>query len=178
MWLPLCSCCFRRPVSVLPIQYIIIIIIYLFAEINKTRHRASTSMYSLTFRVCVATPPNRTAQAAGASILSPARGVFAGMRSAHVRHACGVRWAWWITAGRCHAFPYCCHSNATRAPIANPPNSAQLGGIPYHFPKLHPGPCNSVGIRPWTDTQTDTQTRVTAIAYISRGLQLTRNVIM
>jgi len=24
--------------------------------------------------------------------------------------------------------------NATRAPIANPPNSAQLGGIPYHSP--------------------------------------------
>ena len=29
-------------------------------------------------------------------------------------------------------FALCCHSNATRAPIANPPNSAQLGGIPYH----------------------------------------------
>ena len=28
----------------------------------------------------------------------------------------------------------CCHSNATHAPIANPPNSAQLGGIPYHSP--------------------------------------------
>jgi len=25
-------------------------------------------------------------------------------------------------------FVLCCHSNATRAPIANPPNSAQLGG--------------------------------------------------
>ena len=25
-------------------------------------------------------------------------------------------------------------SNATRAPIANPPNSAQLGGIPYYSP--------------------------------------------
>jgi len=24
----------------------------------------------------------------------------------------------------------CCHSNETRAPIANPPSSAQLGGIP------------------------------------------------
>jgi len=33
----------------------------------------------------------------------------------------------------------CCHSNETPAPIANPPNSAQLGGTPYHFPKLHPG---------------------------------------
>jgi len=26
------------------------------------------------------------------------------------------------------------HINATRAPIANPPNSAQLRGIPYHSP--------------------------------------------
>ena len=25
-------------------------------------------------------------------------------------------------------------TNATRAPIANPPNSAQPGGIAYHFP--------------------------------------------
>jgi len=53
-------------------------------------------MYSLTFRVRVATPPqygrNGTAHAAGASILSPARGVFAGMRSVRVRAivwACG-----------------------------------------------------------------------------------------
>ena len=28
----------------------------------------------------------------------------------------------------------CCHSNATRASTANPPNSAQLGGIPYKSP--------------------------------------------
>jgi len=26
----------------------------------------------------------------------------------------------------------------------------------YHSPKLHPGPCNSVGMRPRTDTQTNT----------------------
>jgi len=57
-----------------------------------------------------------------------------------------------------------CRSNATRAPIANPPNSAQLG-IPYHSPKLHPGPCNSVCMRPRTDTQTDTQTRLTTIHF-------------
>ena len=59
-------------------------------------------MYSLTFRVRVTTPPqygrNGTAHAAGASILSPARGVFAGMRSAWhcVRRAVGLadyRWA-------------------------------------------------------------------------------------
>jgi len=28
----------------------------------------------------------------------------------------------------------CCHSNETRAPIANPANSAQLQGTPYHSP--------------------------------------------
>jgi len=55
-------------------------------------------------------------------------------------------------------FALCCHSNATRAPIANPPNSAQLGGSLYHAPKLHPGPCSNVGVRPRTDTQTHTQT--------------------
>ena len=74
-----------------------------------TRHRVSTSMYSLTFRIRVTTPPqygrNGTAHAAGASILSPARAVFAGMRNVRVRHACGVQWAWRITAGLCHAFP-------------------------------------------------------------------------
>ena len=41
----------------------------------------------------------------------------------------------------------CCHSNETRAPIANPPNNAQLEGTPYHSPKLHPGPCSSVRMR-------------------------------
>ena len=45
------------------------------------------------------------------------------------------------------AFALCCHSNATRALIANPPNNAQLGGIHYYSPKLHLGPCNSVGTR-------------------------------
>ena len=51
-------------------------------------------------------------------------------------------------------------SNATRAPIANPLNSAQPGGSLYHAPKLHPGPCSSVGVQPRTNTdrQTDRQT--------------------
>jgi len=63
------------------------------------------------------------------------------------------------TSTRWHfAFALFCHSNATRAPIANSPNSAQLGGIPYQSLKLHPGPCNSVGMRPRTDRQTDTET--------------------
>ena len=58
-----------------------------------------------------------------------------------------------------------CCSNATSAPIANPPNSAQLGGSPYHSPKLHPGPCNSMGIWPRTDRHT--QTRMTTIHFAS-----------
>jgi len=62
-------------------------------------------------------------------------------------------------------FALCCHSNATRASFANPPNSAQLGGSPYHSSKLHPGPRNTVGMRPRTDTQTDTQTHVTTIHF-------------
>ena len=61
----------------------------------------------------------------------------------------------------------CCHSNETRAPIANSPNSAQLGGIPYHCPKLHPGPCSSVGMRQRTDRQIDRQTRLTIIDFAS-----------
>jgi len=60
-------------------------------------------------------------------------------------------------------------------PIANPPNSAQPGGIPYHSPKLHPGPCNSVGMRPRTVTQTDRH-RSRWPQYILRRLPLTRNV--
>jgi len=75
-----------------------------FWKLLETRHRASTSMYSLTFRVRVTTHPqygrNGTAHAAGVSMLSLARGVVAGMRTAW--HC--VRWAWRITAGLCHAF--------------------------------------------------------------------------
>ena len=56
--------------------------------------------------------------------------------------------------------------NVTRlAPIANPPNSAQLGGISYHSLKLHPGWCSSMGMRPRTDGHTDTQTRVTTVHF-------------
>jgi len=128
--------------------------------ITITRHRASTSMYSLTFCARVTTPPqygqNGTAHAAGASMLSPVRGSL----PACVACVCGMRAACG-GPGRLplgSAFPLCCHSNATRAPIANPPNSAQLGDSPYHSPKLHPDPCNSVGMRPRTDRRTDTQT--------------------
>jgi len=63
-------------------------------------------------------------------------------------------------------FAICCHSNATGAPIANPPNSAQLGGSLYHAPKLHLGPCSSVGdgVR---RGQTHTQTCMTTIHFAS-----------
>ena len=64
-------------------------------------------------------------------------------------------------------------SHATRARIANPPNSVQLGGSLYHAPKLLPGPCNSVGIWPRTDRQTD---RRAWPQYILRRLRLTQNV--
>jgi len=51
----------------------------------------------------------------------------------------------------------CCHSNETRAPNANPPNSAQLWHpVPYHARNLHPGPCSSVGMQRRTDRHTDT----------------------
>ena len=52
---------------------------------------------------------------------------------------------------------HCYHSNETRAPIANSANGAQLVGTSYHFPKLHPGPCSSVGMRRGTDRDTDRQ---------------------
>jgi len=65
--------------------------------------------------------------------------------------------------------------NATRALIANPPNNAQLRGIPYHSPKLHAGPCNRVGMRPWADRQ---KHRCAWPQYISRRLWLTQNVII
>jgi len=57
------------------------------------------------------------------------------------------------TSTRWHS-ALCCHSNETHAPIANSPNNAQLEGTPYHSPKLHPGPCSSVGMRRGTDTYT------------------------
>jgi len=72
-------------------------------------------------------------------------------------------------------FALCCHSNATRTPIANPHNSAQQGGSLYHAPNLHSGPYSSVGVRPRTDRQTDTETRVTTIHFVSSTI--TQNVI-
>jgi len=67
----------------------------------------------------------------------------------------------------------CCHSNETRAPIANPPNSAQLDVTHYHPHKLHPGPCSSVGMRDGQsdiDRQTDGRDHYTFRLYASREM--------
>ena len=71
-------------------------------------------------------------------------------------------------------FTLCCRSNTARAPIANLPNGAQLGGIPYHYAKWHPGPCSNLSMRPRTDRQTH---RHAWPQYILRRLRLTRNVV-
>jgi len=52
----------------------------------------------------------------------------------------------------------CCHGDETHAPIANPPNVAQLGGTPTIPSKLHPGPCSIVEMQREIDRQTDTHT--------------------
>jgi len=70
-------------------------------------------------------------------------------------------------------FTLCYHSNTTHSPIANSPNSAQLGGSLCHAPKLHPGPCSSVGV--WLRTDRQTHRRAWP-QYILRHLRLTQNV--
>jgi len=77
-------------------------------------------------------------------------------------------------------FALCCHSNATRAPIANPPNSAQLGGSLYDAHKLHPGPCSSVDVRPRTIRQTHThrQTDRHRHTHTHRSLTLTTELLV
>jgi len=69
----------------------------------------STSMYSLTFRVRVATPAqygrNGTASLQITSHTQQARRFYRWCMRACVRSACGVRLAWRITAGLCHTFP-------------------------------------------------------------------------
>ena len=89
----------------------------------ETRYRASTSMYSLTFRVRVMLPWQRN------------------------------------PCIDCKSAQQC----TTRGSL-------------YHGPKLHPGPCSNVGVRPRTDTQTDRHRRARP-QYILRRLRLTQNVI-
>jgi len=69
-------------------------------------------------------------------------------------------------------FALCCHSNATWAPIANPPNSAQLGGSLYHAPSY-------IWVRAvmWAYTQTDRHTHRRAWPqYILSHLWFMQNV--
>jgi len=87
------------------------------------------------------------------------------------RHTASTCTRWHFT------FALCCHSNETRAPIANPPNSAQLRVTPYHSAKLYPGPCSSVGMQRRTDRHTDRQTQMWVTIYISQRLWLMRNVV-
>ena len=147
--------------------------IKLVSVIKSSRHRSSTSMYSLTFCVRFLLPERyqrkpavqaaavmlRTPPVTRQSAASSSRRPRAGGRSHYVVISRDGRKLVW--------FALCCYSNATRAPIANPPNSAQLGGSLYHAPKLHPGPWSSVGVRPRTGRQTETQTRVTTIHFAS-----------
>ena len=80
------------------------------------------------------------------------------------------------TSTRWHfAFGLCCHSNETqtRAPTANPPNSAQLQGAPYHSPTYMP--VSSVVWYAAADRQSDTHRHVWPI-HILHHLRLTQNV--
>jgi len=65
----------------------------------------------------------------------------------------------------------CCHSNETRAPIANPPITARVDSTPT-IPSSYI-PVHAV-VWACSEGQTDTQTRVTI--HISRRLQLMWNV--
>ena len=131
-----------------------------FGATKLTRHRASTSMYSLTFCVRFLLPephqwkpavqtaavmlrtPAVTRQSAASSARKPRP---AGRSHYVVISRDGRKLVTTVRVMLC---------NATRAPIANPPNCAQLGGSLYHAPKLHPGPRSSVGVRPRTGRQT------------------------
>jgi len=137
-------------------------------------------MYSLTFCVHVMSPERHHWKAAvqSATVMlttTPRRRPVTGQPATptHLRYmACNVENAPVshppVTNQECAhtprklGFALCCHSNATGTPIANPPNSAQLGGSLYHAPKLHPGPCSSVGVRPRTHRQTDRHTHTDA----------------
>jgi len=71
----------------------------------------------------------------------------------------------------------CCHSNETRAPIANPPNTTELEGTPYHSPTQIGSPCSAVGMR--TDRRTDGRDQYTfRLGYTSRELQQHAVIIM
>jgi len=106
---------------------------------DRTRHRASTSMYSLTFCVRVFSPERhhwkRAVQAAAVMLRTPPS--TASHRPAALAHP--AERSYYVVISRdgrelVTRVVLCCHSNATRAPIANPPNSAQPWGIAYTTP--------------------------------------------
>ena len=143
-------------------------------DTSRTSHTASTSMYSLTFRVCVTTPPkyrrNGMAHTVGVSILSTVRGVFAGMRSVCVRHAC--RGPGGLPLGSATHF----HSVAIATQPVHRLQIRPTRVIPYHSPSYIP--VHAIG---WAcgHGQTQRQTHRRAWPqYIPPGLRLTRNVIM
>ena len=66
----------------------------------------------------------------------------------------------------------CCHMNETCVPIANPPNSAQLGGT-LPFSQVTSSLCSSLGMRWQTEMYryTDSQDQYTfRFGYASREL--------
>jgi len=63
--------------------------------------------------------------------------------------------------------PLCCNNNETRAPIASPLNSAQLGGTPYHSPNSSSYIQVRAAVRECGEGQTDIQTAVTTIRFVS-----------
>jgi len=82
------------------------------------------------------------------------------------RHRASTSTCWYF------AFGLCCHSNETRALVANPPNTAQLEGIPYHSPSyirvcVVMYECGDWQTDRQTDRHTNTQTRVTNIHFAS-----------
>ena len=129
-----------------------------------TTYRVSTSMYLLTFCIRVMSPERHhwkpAVQAATIMLRTPPP--IDGQSPASQPRALAIYGAqFWecprhpsvTNQQRAHTlrklgFALRCHSNA---PIANPPNSAQLRGTRYHSPKLHLGPCNSVDMRQRTD---------------------------
>jgi len=129
----ICSCTFTcRPWAIASAH----------APLSLTRHRASTIMYSLTFCVRFLLPERhqwkpavQTVQTAAVMLRTPP---VAGQSPAGGARRPGP-------AGRSH---YVVISR-----------DAQLGGSLYHAPKLHPGPRNSVGVRPRRDRHTDTDVR-------------------
>ena len=151
---------------------------------RATRHRASTSMYSLTFCIRVMSPDRHHWKPAvqAATVMSRTPAVDGQSPDSQPRPLaiysvqCWERLRHLLVTNQQRArtprklgFALCCHSNATGAPIANPTNSAQLGGSLYHAPSY-------IRVRAvvWAYGQTDTQThRRVWPQYILRPLRLT-----